>query len=195
MSYSRSGYNGQRPDPVSGHYHLGNGYRTFSPALGRFTAPDSMSPFGAGGINPYAYCAGDPVNRADPSGHFSLGQGIGMVLGFVAGIALSILTEGAALPVALMLIAGDAAVGAGTELVTEAIDGQRIRWGQVGLAAGMSVVASLVGFGLGRVSKLKASGSRPFGGLMMGGKGRQRREMSSIRPFRWTRSLPRCLTG
>lgn len=158
MKYKLSSFNGERWDPASGHYHLGNGYRAYNPVLKRFTCPDSMSPFGAGGINPYMYCAGDPVNQADPSGHFSLGQGIGMALGFVAGIALSILTEGAAIPAVLTLmatVASDAAIGAGTELATEAIDGQRINWGQVGIAAGMSAAASLVGFGLGNVSKLK----------------------------------------
>lgn len=49
--------------------HLGNGYRAYSPALRRFTCPDSDSPFGIGGINPYVYCDHDPVNRTDPSGH------------------------------------------------------------------------------------------------------------------------------
>ena len=36
----------------------------------RFNSPDTLSPFGKGGINAYAYCAGDPVNRSDPSGRF-----------------------------------------------------------------------------------------------------------------------------
>ncbi|WP_180204257.1 RHS repeat-associated core domain-containing protein [Pseudomonas sp. SbOxS1] len=63
------GFNGERPDPVTGHYHLGNGYRQFNPVLMRFNSPDSWSPFGKGGINAYAYCAGDPINRADPTGH------------------------------------------------------------------------------------------------------------------------------
>ncbi|MBH2079041.1 MAG: RHS repeat-associated core domain-containing protein [Pseudomonadales bacterium] len=63
------GFNGERPDPVTGHYHLGSGYRQFNPVLMRFNSPDSWSPFGEGGLNAYAYCAGDPVNRADPSGH------------------------------------------------------------------------------------------------------------------------------
>ena len=63
------GFNGERPDPVTGHYHLGNGYRQFNPVLMRFNSPDSWSPFGSGGLNAYAYCGGDPVNRADPTGH------------------------------------------------------------------------------------------------------------------------------
>ncbi|WP_434602061.1 RHS repeat-associated core domain-containing protein [Pseudomonas sp. Z4-7] len=63
-------FNGERPDPVTGHYLLGNGYRAFNPVLMRFNSPDSLSPFGKGGLNAYAYCTGDPVNKADPSGHF-----------------------------------------------------------------------------------------------------------------------------
>ncbi|RMT76888.1 RHS repeat-associated core domain-containing protein [Pseudomonas viridiflava] len=63
------GFNGEHPDPVTGHYLLGNGYRAYSPVLMRFNSPDSLSPFGKGGLNAYAYCEGDPVNRSDPSGH------------------------------------------------------------------------------------------------------------------------------
>ena len=66
------GFNGERPDPVTGHYHLGKGYRQFNPVLMRFNSPDSWSPFGKGGLNPYAYCGGDPINRADPTGHFTV---------------------------------------------------------------------------------------------------------------------------
>jgi len=63
------GFNGERPDPVTGYYHLGNGYRQFNPVLMRFNSPDSWSPFGEGGLNAYGYCDGDPVNRVDPTGH------------------------------------------------------------------------------------------------------------------------------
>jgi RHS repeat-associated protein len=63
------GFNGERPDPVTGCYLLGNGYRAFNPVLMRFNSPDSWSPFGEGGLNGYAYCVGDPVNRSDPTGH------------------------------------------------------------------------------------------------------------------------------
>jgi RHS repeat-associated protein len=66
------GFNGERPDPVTGWYLLGNGYRAFNPVLMRFNSPDSWSPFGEGGVNGYAYCAGDPVNRQDSTGHIPL---------------------------------------------------------------------------------------------------------------------------
>lgn len=65
------GFNGERPDLVTGHYLLGQGHRAFNPVLMRFNSPDELSPFGDGGINAYAYCGGDPVNRYDPSGNFS----------------------------------------------------------------------------------------------------------------------------
>ncbi|WP_256831571.1 RHS repeat-associated core domain-containing protein [Pseudomonas sp. Pse1] len=63
------GFNGERPDPMTGHYHLGNGYRQFNPVLMRFNSPDGWSPFGGGGLNAYGYCEGEPINRADPTGH------------------------------------------------------------------------------------------------------------------------------
>jgi RHS repeat-associated protein len=66
------GFNGERPDPVTGHYHLGNGYRQFNPVLMRFNSPDSLSPFGKGGLNAYGYCSGDPVNQNDPTGHIKV---------------------------------------------------------------------------------------------------------------------------
>ncbi|WP_448108928.1 RHS repeat-associated core domain-containing protein [Pseudomonas azerbaijanoccidentalis] len=65
------GFNGERADPVTGHYLLGNGYRAFNPVLMRFNSPDSWSPFGKGGINSYQYCLGDPINRHDQNGHLS----------------------------------------------------------------------------------------------------------------------------
>ena len=63
------GFNGERPDPASGHYLLGNGYRAYNPVLMRFNSPDSLSPFEGGGINAYAYCSGDPLNREDSTGY------------------------------------------------------------------------------------------------------------------------------
>lgn len=147
------GFDGERLDPISGTTHLGNGYRAYSPVLMRFNCPDIMSPFGAGGINLYVYCEGDPVNQMDPSGHFSLGQWIGMGAGLLTGIVLGIVMEGVAIPVLLELTAtmsGDAYIGAGSELVGEALDGQRINWGWVSISAGMGAADALLGYGVGK---------------------------------------------
>ncbi|MDR0279664.1 MAG: RHS repeat-associated core domain-containing protein [Paucimonas sp.] len=71
----RQGFNGELPDPVTGHYLLGNGYRAYSSVLMIFLQPDSWSPFGAGGLNAYQYCLGDPLNHRDPTGHAAQGSG------------------------------------------------------------------------------------------------------------------------
>lgn len=63
-----TGFNGEAKDLPTDGYLLGNGYRAFNPRVMRFSSSDSESPFGDGGLNAYMYCAGDPVNRADPSG-------------------------------------------------------------------------------------------------------------------------------
>jgi len=63
------GFNGQLREARIGWYLLGNGYRAYNPRLMRFHSPDSWSPFGRGGLNPYMYCAGEPVMSSDPTGH------------------------------------------------------------------------------------------------------------------------------
>ncbi|QXH46358.1 RHS repeat-associated core domain-containing protein [Pseudomonas xanthosomatis] len=68
-SESPLAYQGEWLEPDLEGYLLGRGYRLYSTRLMRFQSPDSLSPFGAGGLNAYAYCGGDPVNRSDPSGH------------------------------------------------------------------------------------------------------------------------------
>ncbi|EJL89509.1 RHS repeat-associated core domain protein containing protein [Herbaspirillum sp. CF444] len=172
MNTSILGYNGQRRDAVSGTYHLGNGYRAYNPVLMRFNCPDNWSPFGAGGINPYAYCDGDPVNRADPSGHLSNGTIFGLVGGLIGGIALGVLTAGLALPA---VIAIDATFAVVVQGISMAIDHERLDSMGAGgwaLLAGGSLLASVGGAVAGKVlGALKGTASRPFGGLMMEGEG------------------------
>ena len=64
------GFAGELPI-AEGKYLLGS-FRIFDPALMRFHSPDNLSPFVKGGINTYSYCENDPINNADPSGHFRI---------------------------------------------------------------------------------------------------------------------------
>ncbi|EGH46789.1 hypothetical protein PSYPI_32623, partial [Pseudomonas syringae pv. pisi str. 1704B] len=92
------GFNGEQSDPLTGYYLLGNGYRAYNPVLMRFNSPDSLSPFGKGGVNAYAYCAGDPVNRVDPTGHESAWFWVSLglsVLGALGGVRGMIASKGA----------------------------------------------------------------------------------------------------
>ncbi len=110
------GYNGERCDPITGTTHLGNGYRAYNPVLMRFHCPDSWSPFGKGGFNPYAYCGGDPVNHADPSGHvnwWSVGFGVfGIVAAGITAVLLAPVTGGASLALLAVVTASAVASGA-----------------------------------------------------------------------------------
>ncbi|WP_256572773.1 MULTISPECIES: RHS repeat-associated core domain-containing protein [unclassified Pseudomonas] len=67
---TKLGFNGELREARLGWYFLGKGYRVYNPVLMRFHSPDSLSPFGKGGLNAYMYCMGDPVNFSDPTGHF-----------------------------------------------------------------------------------------------------------------------------
>ncbi|WP_053115721.1 RHS repeat-associated core domain-containing protein [Winslowiella iniecta] len=159
-----SGFNGLRLDPVSGYYHPGNGYRSYNPSLMRFTAPDSWSPFGAGGMNAYGYCAGDPINRADPSGHFSWQAALGIGMG-VLGVVGALFTGGSSLIAVGGLEAAMASASATTMLI-----------GTANLVADISGIASIASAGsnprastaLGWLSF--ASGLlSPGAGLLVGG--------------------------
>lgn len=65
---SSLGFNGELRGAPTDWYHLGNGHRVYNLVLMRFHSPDTLSPFGKGGLNPYAYCKGDPINLTDPTG-------------------------------------------------------------------------------------------------------------------------------
>ncbi|VVN78381.1 RHS repeat-associated core domain-containing protein [Pseudomonas fluorescens] len=66
---TRLGFNGEWREMHTSWYLLGNGYRAYNPRLMRFHSPDKLSPFGAGGLNAYMYCGGEPVMNSDPTGH------------------------------------------------------------------------------------------------------------------------------
>ena len=76
LGLSPLGFNGERREPLTHHYSLGNGHRVLNPVTMRFNTSDVLSPFGAGGVNAYAYCANDPINRSDPTGRISVRWGL-----------------------------------------------------------------------------------------------------------------------
>jgi len=88
---------GELPETGTGWYVLGR--RVYIPALRRFTSPDASSPFDDGGLNRYAYCAGDPVNRIDPTGESWWEIGL-TIFGITAAIAAVVVSGGAALAAA-----------------------------------------------------------------------------------------------
>jgi RHS repeat-associated protein len=184
--FSLAGFNGEQLDPVTGLYLLGNGHRAYSPVLMRFLAPDSLSPFGAGGLNPYAYCLGDPINRVDPTGNFSWQSILGIALS-VVGVVASFATFGAATPLAVLALGlgtvsgltGIAGVVA-TELMPSSAAGEVLGWFSM-----VTGLGSFVGGGLAAAkactqwgnklltsppTRVSAFGYRP-GALAGGGRG------------------------
>ncbi|WP_372006186.1 RHS repeat-associated core domain-containing protein [Tistrella mobilis] len=148
-----NGFDAERQDPATGMIHLGNGYRAYDPVLMRFTTPDSWSPFGPGGINRYAYCAGDPINLADPTGHLSVSAWIGIGLG-ILGIIATVVTFGmAAAPViaAEGVIAG---ISAGASAV--------------GVIGGLGLAADITGIVSGALEEAAPQASAILGWVSMG---------------------------
>ncbi|TGO18043.1 hypothetical protein BPAE_0398g00060 [Botrytis paeoniae] len=152
-SSSSIGFNGQWRDPVTGWYHLGNGYRVYNPVLMRFHTPDPGSPFTSGEVNPYVYCLGDPINRIDPTGHFSLFGFLKTlfqaIIGMLVSIAVAVLTAGASLAIEIGVgivagVASDVTTGALGDLA----GGHKPTWKSVGLDA-LGGLAGGIGGGIG----------------------------------------------
>lgn len=164
-----TGFNGERIDPLSGCYSLGNGYRAYNPVLMRFNCPDSLSPFDTGGINPYAYCAGDPINFTDPTGHMSwmggLGIGLGIlgILGAVVTAGLSVTATSIALALTTTLEIGAAVSTANA--VTAAIGSASALTLTLGTAG---VVADVTGIASGAIEDTRPRESAILGWVSLG---------------------------
>ncbi|WP_295474908.1 RHS repeat-associated core domain-containing protein [uncultured Pseudomonas sp.] len=177
------GFNGEPLDEASGWYLLGKGYRAYNPALMRFHSPDSLSPFEAGGLNPYTYCLGNPIALRDPTGHAAIGfsgrlrtnheneswggsGGSGGsilgwvfvalgVIGTVAAVAAAIATYGLLTPVAVGAAEGTAAATAAAAGATAATSAAA---GGAASAGGVSL-SGAVAFGALSTSAALSAGS------------------------------------
>ncbi|QRO34256.1 hypothetical protein I6K04_05825 [Chromobacterium violaceum] len=180
MSSRVVGFNGERLDPVGGAIHLGNGHRAYEPVLKRFDQPDSFSPFGRGGINPYAYCAGDPVNRADPSGHMSW-QAIAGIASGVVGLALVPFTLGQSLTAAACVLAGLETASGLAAILSGALEDADAKLSSALGWAALAAGAASIGGGLARaaLSRVPAGMARAW----LNGSGRLPR--TGARAGRW----------
>jgi RHS repeat-associated protein len=89
---ARSGFAGEVTDAMLPWYLLDD--RFYVPSLRSFISPDRASPFDRGGLNRYAYCGGDPVNRVDPDGE-AWWEWLAAGLGLAAAIVGTVATGGA----------------------------------------------------------------------------------------------------
>gem|GEM_PF-2693404 len=87
-------FNGEILDTPTDCYLLGS-YRLASPRSYRFYSHDDQSPFGKGGLNSKAYCAGDPVNNVDPTGHFPLANFLNIAMGITGAATVGTAIAGA----------------------------------------------------------------------------------------------------
>lgn len=160
------GFNGALCDPVFPLYHPGNGHRSYCPQIMRFLEPDSLSPFDGGGINPYIYCVGNPVNLIDPSGRLS-GRAIAAISVGVLGLLLSLFTFGVGMAVAVnmagaIIVAGSFAASgiSATAATTTALS---VTSSALGLASSSLSIASSVLAERGRKGDAELSASLAWG--------------------------------
>ncbi|WGV98276.1 RHS repeat-associated core domain-containing protein [Vibrio sp. YMD68] len=162
------GFHGERMDPSTGLYPLGQGYRWYNPVLRRFCQYDrNASPFGVGGGNGYAFAMNNPIGITDPSGHGIIAAIIAFISSVIASVSSAISTAAGAVTGAVSYagsIAGAyaasasylagatgataASVGSFTAIATKAIiytgvasgltEGFRASAGAIALASGAS---------------------------------------------------------
>lgn len=162
---ARTGYCGEVREADIPWYLLGT--RFYVPWLRRLLSPDPLSPFNAGGFNRYAYCAGDPVNRIDPSGN-AWWDWLGVALGVVAAVFANAVTMGIVTPVTTLAMVGimadivSVAVEVGAVVAMERNDdtlGGILGW--VGFGVGMaSAGLGVAGQAIGKGEQAASQGAR-----------------------------------
>jgi RHS repeat-associated protein len=139
-------FTGQRTDDESGLMYYGARY--YDPDIGRFITPDSVIPGfdNPQAFNRYSYALNNPVNRIDPSGHFSWKKFWKAAVGAIVGVAAAI-------------VAGPAGIGLGLTMA-----------GVIGGAVGGAVTGGLNGGWQGALTGAALGGALGgIGGWAIGG--------------------------
>jgi hypothetical protein len=133
--------------------------RYYNPEWRRFISPDStdyIDPDVPNGLNLYAYCANDPVNYCDPSGHDPEWWQWAL---FGVGVALIAVAAG----MAILGTAGVAAFGMGALIGSAVVGGiGAVVGGAIGYATGGAdgiLGGALAGFGIGAIVGFVVGGS------------------------------------
>ena len=144
--------------------------RYYSPELCRWISPDSieyLDPQSINGLNLYAYCGNDPVNKYDPTGHSAVlvallvGAIVGGVIGGVYGGLTAAANDQNVLAGVLIGIGAGALMGAGAGVASlylaPVIVGQAAVVGGVTYSAGAALaIGSGIAFGSGFIGGMVA---------------------------------------
>lgn len=150
MDFHQRRFTGQEQDPETGLYFYNARY--YNPVLGRFISPDSIvpEPGNPQSLNRYSYVENNPVNRIDPSGHFSFGKFFRSLFraipAIVVGVVVGVVTAGLAAPLGATAAAvvGGAVGGAAAGAANTAVNG-----GNLGLNVLMGAVLGGIAGGIG----------------------------------------------
>lgn len=156
-------------------YFMGNGARSYDPSIQRFLSMDPYSPFSVGGMHPYAFCEGDPVNNIDPSGYaaqstfYTAWRLFALVSGFLT-LGLVIATMGGATAVIASVVLTLDLVRNITAIAADSLQHREPEAARTlkNISQGMGIAASIFGvFGGGTLGYAKLKG-RVIHGLASG---------------------------
>ena len=110
--------------------------RYYSPEICRFISPDSieyLDPQSIDGLNLYAYCGNDPVNKYDPSGNFAIST-------FLIGLAVtSLVSWGLSKIFGAQIAGGIGSIASGGTAISTGIS--LMAFGPWGIVAGIALMA------------------------------------------------------